>query len=214
MRLKNREISLWLFIAKVFKVVLIRLAFLWPTLISKLLLRGYGCHYGTGLRVCGKVYFRPNGKNSITLGDHVTLIARFLTNPLGNQPAMLECIGSGSISIGNDSGLTSAIISSRSKITIGNNVNIGGNVRIFDHDFHALEHQYRRKADEDFDHVRSSEIIIEDDVFIGTQAIILKGVHIGARSVIGAGSVVTLNQIPPGSLVAGNPAKIVKIKLD
>jgi acetyltransferase-like isoleucine patch superfamily enzyme len=52
--------------------------------------------------------------------------------------------------------------------------------------------------------------MIEDDVFVGANAIILKGVHVGARSVIGAGAVVTLREIPPDSVVAGNPAGIVR----
>ena len=54
------------------------------------------------------------------------------------------------------------------------------------------------------------EIIIEDDVLIGANVIILKGVHIGARSIIGAGSVVT-KDVPEDCIVAGNPAKVVKI---
>jgi len=53
------------------------------------------------------------------------------------------------------------------------------------------------------------EIIIDDDVLVGANTIILKGVHIGARSVIGAGSVVT-KDIPEDSIVAGNPAKVIK----
>ena len=53
------------------------------------------------------------------------------------------------------------------------------------------------------------EIIIDDDVLIGANTIILKGVHIGARSVIGAGSVVT-KDIPADSIAAGNPVKVIK----
>ena len=51
--------------------------------------------------------------------------------------------------------------------------------------------------------------MIEDDVLIGTRCIILKGVTIGARSVIGSGSVVT-KSIPPDCIAAGNPCKVVK----
>ncbi len=54
------------------------------------------------------------------------------------------------------------------------------------------------------------EIVIEDDVLIGMNSIILKGVHIGARSVIGAGSVVT-KDIPADCIAAGNPARVIKI---
>lgn len=89
-------------------------------------------------------------------------------------------------------------------------MNVGGNVRIFKHDFHSLDFQHRRKGGGDFNHVKSAEVIIDDDVFIGINAIILKGAHIGARSVVGAGSVVACKNIPPDSLVIGNPARVVK----
>ena len=86
---------------------------------------------------------------------------------------------------------------------------IGGNVRIFDHDFHSLDASHRRNGKLDREKVRSRPVVVEEDVFIGTNATILKGVHIGARSIVGAGSVVTLREIPADSIVAGNPAKII-----
>ena len=67
----------------------------------------------------------------------------------------------------------------------------------------------RRNTYEDRKFVKTNNVIIGDDVFIGTNSIILKGVRIGPRSIIGAGSVVSLKEIPPDSLVAGNPAKIL-----
>ena len=56
--------------------------------------------------------------------------------------------------------------------------------------------------------VQSAPVTIEDDVWIGTNCIILKGVTIGARSVIGAGSVVTKN-IPADCIAAGNPCRVI-----
>ena len=55
-------------------------------------------------------------------------------------------------------------------------------------------------------------MVIEDDVFVGTSCLILKGVTIGARSVIAAGSVVTHN-VPPDEIWGGNPAKFIKSAL-
>ena len=52
-------------------------------------------------------------------------------------------------------------------------------------------------------------IVIEDDVWIGAHSLILKGVHIGARSIIAAGSVVT-SDIPSDSIAGGNPAKVIR----
>jgi acetyltransferase-like isoleucine patch superfamily enzyme len=57
--------------------------------------------------------------------------------------------------------------------------------------------------------VQTAPVTIEDDVWIGAQCIILKGVTIGARSIIGAGSVVT-KDIPADCVAAGNPCRIIK----
>jgi acetyltransferase-like isoleucine patch superfamily enzyme len=115
-------------------------------------------------------------------------------------------LGRGRIEIGDHSGLSGTVLSARSLIQIGQRVLIGGNVRIFDHDFHPTGWQERCAGDPG----ATRPVVIGDDVFIGTNVIVLKGVQIGERSVIGAGSVVTLSEIPPDSLVAGNPAKIVR----
>jgi acetyltransferase-like isoleucine patch superfamily enzyme len=215
MLIKGRKISFWLLIAKMIKVCRIRLAIIIPTITAKITLRLLECPYGKNLKINGKVYFRPNGKGTIKIGDNVSITARFLSNNVGiTNPAFLECSENGEIQIGNNTGLTSPIISSRLSIKIGNYVNIGGNVRIFDHDFHSLNYLDRRENDSDLKNVKKAEVIIEDDVFIGTNAIILKGVHIGARSIIAAGSVVSLKNIPHDTLVGGNPAKIIKCNIN
>jgi acetyltransferase-like isoleucine patch superfamily enzyme len=207
----GKNLTFWYWLYKAIKVLRIHSAFVWPTLKAKIILRLLECQYGKNLKVCGKVYLRPNGRGSIILGKDVSLTARFLTNSVGiANPVMIECIKDGKILIGDNSGITAAILSARKMIRIGTHVKIGANVRIFDHDFHSLDYQYRRKAGEDVTHVESGEILIEDDVLIGTNSIILKGVHIGARSIVAAGSVVTLKHIPEDSLVVGNPAKIIR----
>lgn len=100
----------------------------------------------------------------------------------------------------------------RTKLKIGNNVKIGGNVLIIDTDSHPIDFLLRREPPH-FESVqsaiKSSPIIIDDDVWIGANCTILKGVTIGARSIIGAGSVVT-KDIPADCIAAGNPAKIIK----
>ncbi|MBC7981251.1 MAG: acyltransferase, partial [Armatimonadetes bacterium] len=95
-----------------------------------------------------------------------------------------------------------------SGINIGRHCNLGGNVRIFDHDFHALDADVRR-GPRGCDDCATKPISIGDDVFIGAESIILKGVTIGHRAVIGAGSVVT-RDIPDDSVAAGNPAVIIR----
>lgn len=210
MCIKDKLIRASFFFGKAIKVLRIQSAFGWGSFLAKLQLALNGCHYGRSLRACGKVHFRLGSIGCLHLGDHVTLTARFLTNPVGAMPVMLECIGEACIEIGDHSGLSSTLVSARRSVCIGRYVNIGGNVRIFDHDFHALDWMNRRPGGEDAKHVHSSAVVIEDDVFIGTDVIILKGAHIGARSIVAAGSVVTAGIIPPDSLVAGNPARVIR----
>lgn len=91
-------------------------------------------------------------------------------------------------------------------VTIGDNVKIGAYVLITDTDAHPLDYLARRTSN---DGTKSAPIEIEDDVWVCTHSIILKGVTIGARSIIGAGSVVT-KSIPAGCVTAGNPCKVIK----
>ena len=67
----------------------------------------------------------------------------------------------------------------------------------------------RRVGTVDQKNKKNKPIEIDDDVLIGAYSIILKGVHIGARSVIGAGSVVT-KDIPADCIAVGNPCKVIR----
>jgi acetyltransferase-like isoleucine patch superfamily enzyme len=89
-------------------------------------------------------------------------------------------------------------------IEIGNYCKISGGVAFLTHGFDlaVLREKYGELL------CSSGKIIIEDNVFIGTNAIVLKGVTIGTNSIIGAGSVVT-HDIPPNSVAAGNPCKVI-----
>lgn len=159
----------------------------------------------------GHVIVRTARRGAIRIGENVAFSSRTGSNLVGgSNPVILHCLGEGCITIGDHSGCSFAILSSQSSICIGQHVNIGGNVRICDHGFHALDHLSRRDAVADVAACRTAPIVIGDDVLIGANAIILKGVHIGDRSIIGAGAVVALKDIPPDSVVAGNPACVVR----
>ncbi len=178
---------------------------------AKLVLRLLGCHYGRDLRVDGGLVIRSSRRGTIHLGSHVTIVSRFRANLVGmTNPTVFQCFRDGRIAIGDQSGCSSTIFSSRTSIQVGCRVKIGGNVRIYDHDYHAVDHLARRDSQQDMIQCKSAPVVIGDDVFIGANSIILKGVTIGDRSVIGAGSVVSLKEIPPDSLVAGNPARILR----
>ena len=120
------------------------------------------------------------------------------------------------ITIGNDTGMSSPCIWAKTSITIGDNVKIGGDCILLDTDAHNLDWKIRRSTEIasngqtiDCASASSMPIVIEDDVMIGTRSIILKGVTIGARSIIAAGSIVT-KSIPADCIAGGNPAKVIK----
>jgi acetyltransferase-like isoleucine patch superfamily enzyme len=194
-----------------FDVVLGFVSTLLWTVWTKSVLRVLGCPYGRRFRVDGHVIVRAARRGAIRIGENVTIKSRAGSNLVGKtNSAILHCWGEGRISIGDHSGCSFAILSSQSSICIGQHVNIGGNARIYDHDFHALDDLSRRDAVADVAACKTAPIVIGDDVLIGANAIILKGVHVGDRSVIGAGAVVALKNIPPDSLVAGNPAQVIR----
>ena len=95
-------------------------------------------------------------------------------------------------------------------VAIGDNVKFGAYVLIIDTDAHPLDYLARRTSN---DGTKFAPIVIEDDVWVGAHSIILKGVTIGARSIIGAGSVV-VRSIPADCVAAGNPCKVIKIRND
>jgi acetyltransferase-like isoleucine patch superfamily enzyme len=89
-------------------------------------------------------------------------------------------------------------------IRIGANALLGSEVTIYDSDFHDLHPDRRRRGQP-----RMGAVELAENVFVGDRVLILKGVTIGAHSVIGAGSVVTAS-IPAGVIAAGNPARVIR----
>lgn len=85
-----------------------------------------------------------------------------------------------------------------SEVIIGCNCAIAWDVTIMDTDYHTIDNK-----------TMSKPIHIEDNVWIGCKAVILKGITVGEGAVVAAGAVVT-KDVPSGSLVAGVPAKIIK----
>ena len=181
----------------------------WSTQRTRLSCVFQGCKVGAGFRTTGAIRIKARAAGGIIIGNHVRLLAHWRSNRVGLcGPVILHTWEGGKIEIGDHSGASSVVISSRSGVKIGKHCNIGGNVRIFDHDFHALDAETRR-GPRGCDDCATRPVTIGDDVFIGAQSIILKGVTIGDRAVIGAGSVVT-RDVPADSIVAGNPAAVLR----
>lgn len=131
------------------------------------------------------------------------------SNPLSPNHPVTICtwLPDAVLEIGDNFGMTGGTLCAAEHISIGNNVAIGANSTVIDTDFHPLNSDLRRI---DPQGAKTAPIFIEDDVFIGMNCLILKGVTIGKSSVIGAGSVVT-KEIPAGVIAAGNPAQIIKV---
>jgi acetyltransferase-like isoleucine patch superfamily enzyme len=148
----------------------------------------------------GKLHF---GKNfSMNNGNYYNKIGR-------QQPSMFIVAKSGILTFGNNVGISGSAFVCTLKISIGNNVKIGGNCVCYDTDFHSLNFLDRRDPYLDTEKSKSWPVVIEDDVFIGAHSIILKGVTIGKGSIIGAGSVVS-KSIPPHEIWGGNPICFIK----
>ena len=162
--------------------------------------------------------FRTNGKPTIikskkgnfVIGDHFAMNNGLHGNPIGfNEPCIFIISDNSTIRIGNNVGISQATLFAIKDITIGDNVKIGGGTRIYTTDFHSLDYRLRKNASEDVKNRVSAQVIIKSDVFIGSGCTILKGVVVGERSIIGAGSVVT-KSIPADELWAGNPARFIR----
>ena len=96
-------------------------------------------------------------------------------------------------------------IAEHTRITLGRRVLVGTGVEIFDSDFHGLRLEDRARSDPAW----ARPVVIEDDVFLGSNVRVLKGVTIGRGSVIANGAVV-LSDIPPGVVAGGIPARVLK----
>ena len=151
--------------------------------------------------------FRKNSK--ITIGDD------FICNSgayhsIDNALCSKICVGPGAeLVIGNQSGISNTCIHCQSKIVIGNYVNIGAGTMIFDTNFHSTDWRMRENRQEDIRHTDKAPVFIGNHVFIGANCLICKGVTIGDKSLVAAGSVVT-RHIPEGEIWGGNPAHFIK----
>jgi acetyltransferase-like isoleucine patch superfamily enzyme len=164
-----------------------------PRLWVKLLLNPFKHKRGKHSRICSRTRIDVFPWNDFVLGRDST-IEDFAT--VNN--------GAGPVYIGERSriGLSCTVIG---PVTIGNDIMLAQNIVMS-----GLNHSYE-DISRPISHQKQSTsmITVEDEVWIGANAVIVAGVKVGKHSVIAAGSVVTKN-VPPYSVVAGNPAKVLK----
>lgn len=180
--------------------------FLPSTILNRFSLLFHKASVGKKCAINGRL--RLYGKGRLKLCDGVRINSCYRMNPIGgNQFTSIYIKSGAAVEIGKDTGISNVSLYAAEKIVIGERVKLGGDVRIFDTDFHSLD--YRERAKRDDEDVAVAEVKIGDDVFIGARSMVLKGVSIGNKSIVGAGSVVT-KDIPACELWAGVPAKFIR----
>lgn len=161
-----------------------------------------------GWRLHGLPCIHARDWGSIQIGENFTAVSRWQKNSIGlQQRVIMKTMRQGArIAIGRNVGISGSTISANQSITLGDDVLVGAGVLITDCDAHPVSYQARLRDEAP----AMAPVVIEDGVFIGTRSIVLKGVRIGRGSVVAAGSVV-VHDVPSGVIVAGNPAKVVKV---
>lgn len=169
-----------------------------------------GVQMGRRCRFRGLPLIRCAPSARVTLGDDVVIYSRSDSNPAGiAHPTILAAVGQHStIVVGDGTGISGASIVARRAVTIGSRVLIGAGACVWDTDFHPLDSDLRRVHQTRY--AGSAPVQIGDDVFVGARALVLKGVSVGARAVVGAGAVVT-KDVAPDTIVGGNPARVLGV---
>lgn len=176
--------------------------------IAKMLLRLHGIEFGPGLVLNSFPVCRRSAGARIRLGSNVAISNTINENLAGiAHRTVLAAIGEkAELVIGNSVGISGAILYCTCNITIEDYVNIGIGAKVYDTDFHPIGALARRAHDES--QIKNAPVRICQDAWLGAESMVLKGVTIGARSIVAARAVVVKN-VPEDCIVAGVPAKIV-----
>lgn len=172
------------------------------------------CFYITGIRhkhfkTYGLPFIHISRQANVEIGNNFTLSNSIFNAASGIKGrCKIEVRNAATLLIGSNVGISLTTIECHERIVIGNNVKIGFGCHIMDTDFHSLDAQIRT-SDKDLVSAKKCPIEICDNVFVGANSMILKGVKVGENAIIGAGSIVS-NDIPANVLAAGNPCKVIR----
>lgn len=177
--------------------------------LVRYLLRLQGVELGKSCSFFGRPIVTIFPQSSISIGFRSCLISRAFATALGvSHPVILRTLASNaSISLGKAVGISGGAICAAKRVEIGDGTLLGADVLIADTDFHGLSPRERHVP---YAHISTARpVTIGKNVFIGTRAVILKGVTIGDNSVIGAGSIVT-KDVAANTVAAGNPCRPIR----
>ncbi len=177
------------------------------TFITKVVLKLKGINIGKSCQFYGIPTVNRSPLSTINIGKNCAFRSDKTSNLIGlNRKCIISTFGSDSkIEIGNNSRFSGTVIGAKESIIIGNDVLCGANVLITDFDWHPIDPERRHTSNG----VKSAPVVIEDNVWLGINSVVLKGVRIGENSVIGANSIV-IKDIPANVIAAGNPCKVIK----
>ncbi len=167
--------------------------------------------FGKNIRTyCALPKLNINKNSNVVIFGNSLLFNNYIDHSW-NSKCAIYVLKKATLIIGDYSGFNGVMIFCSNNIQIGRYVKIGGGTRISDTNHHVLDWERRRNPQSD-SQSKSAPIIIGDDVFVGANCYIGKGVEIGDRSIIAAGSVV-IKSIPPDCIAGGNPCKVIKYLL-
>jgi acetyltransferase-like isoleucine patch superfamily enzyme len=178
----------------------------WNSLFVRLVLSMRGISFGKDCVFFGWPYFRRNFLSTIEIGDNCRFRSDYLSNLVGiNRRCLFSTMKEGArISIGRNCGFSGTVVGCAEAITIGDNVLCGGNTFITDFDWHPINRHNPEAQEAD-----SAPVVIGDNVWLGLNVVVLKGVTIGENSVIGANSLV-IRSIPANVVAGGNPCRVLR----
>jgi len=203
-------INIYIFLLKAFNKVLFMLYGLFAGIFTWNRMTVNKVRYGKGFKSNGIPVIHVKKSGTFKIGMNFTMNNGKYYNQIGRQQPCYFIVGANShLDIGNNVGISATAIVCMEKITIEDNVKIGGNTVIYDTDFHSLDANDRMEEVENKSRILTKPVLIKRNAFIGAHATILKGVTVGENSIIGAGSVVSKN-IPDNEIWGGNPAKFIR----
>jgi acetyltransferase-like isoleucine patch superfamily enzyme len=191
---------------KLIAIIWLKILKEWWQLTVPMRLRSQGVELGTGVRFYGMPIVGMAKGSRIRIGDRTVLCSDSRFTALGvNHPVVLRTLRpDAEIIIGSDCGISGGSICAAIRVELGSECLLGSNVTITDTDFHAIKPEGRRYNNNSRD-IGAAPVRIEENVFIGVGAVVLKGVSVGRNSVIGAMSVVS-KDVRRNSICAGVPA--------
>lgn len=171
------------------------------TFLAQVTARWWGVRLGKGCSFVGHPRFVRFPNSYIEIGPDCRFNSSYNSNLIGvNRPCIISTLADqAELLIGEGSGFSGTVISAAQKIILGRNVRCGANTLITDTDWHWNDPRTGPNA----------PVVIADNVWLGINVTVMKGVTIGENTVVAAGSIVT-KSLPANVVAAGIPAKVIK----